>query len=214
MLHPPSLRTSPGQIIQECPTDPESVLEVLQTNLSIAYQSLTHQNQPGPFLHLLRQVNSFLRTFCCKNTLVKGNSYLIALATQLYALVNLYISHAKTEAQLLNTFQKRLLEINALEDSPSSSSSSSSSFGAGMGERGGEKRRLKRSNHSPEARAILFDWLLRHREQPYPTDSEKKMLVEKTGLTETQLNDWMVNARRRVLRRPTGKALALLQQYQ
>ncbi|KAK9763345.1 Homeobox protein Meis3 [Basidiobolus ranarum] len=62
-----------------------------------------------------------------------------------------------------------------------------------------EKKGKRRSNHSPEIREILMQWLLEHADNPYPTQAEKLALCQKTGLAVKKVNDWFVNARRRIL---------------
>ncbi|KAF8261471.1 homeobox KN domain-containing protein [Lactarius quietus] len=46
---------------------------------------------------------------------------------------------------------------------------------------------------------LLKDWLHRHSDHPYPTEDEKKQLCAATGLSMSQLSNWMINARRRIL---------------
>ena len=48
---------------------------------------------------------------------------------------------------------------------------------------------------------ILRQWLFEHAENPYPTVEEKQRLATATGLTRQQINQWFVNARRRILKR-------------
>ncbi|XP_052804616.1 homeobox protein 5-like isoform X2 [Mya arenaria] len=50
-----------------------------------------------------------------------------------------------------------------------------------------------------EAVAIMLDWLRQHKDNPYPNDDEKAMLIKQTGLTINQINYWFTNARRRIL---------------
>ncbi|KAK6603104.1 C2H2 type zinc finger domain-containing protein [Botrytis cinerea] len=50
---------------------------------------------------------------------------------------------------------------------------------------------------------ILKDWLGLHHRHPYPTDSERDILMSKTGLNKTQITNWLANARRRGKTRPT-----------
>merc|ERR1712129_580027 len=47
---------------------------------------------------------------------------------------------------------------------------------------------------------VLREWILspEHIHFPYPTECEKKILVEKTGISSKQLKYWFVNARRRI----------------
>jgi hypothetical protein len=40
---------------------------------------------------------------------------------------------------------------------------------------------------------IMRHWILSHRDHPYPTEEEKKMLCSMTGLTMMQVSNWMIN---------------------
>lgn len=59
----------------------------------------------------------------------------------------------------------------------------------------------KKTKHDPSAVNILKAWLFSHMNNPYPTQEEKELLHLKTNLTQNQLNDWFVNARRRILKK-------------
>ena len=50
---------------------------------------------------------------------------------------------------------------------------------------------------SRESIRVLKQWLSTHTRHPYPSDEEKDMLQRQTGLTKTQITDWLANARRR-----------------
>lgn len=50
---------------------------------------------------------------------------------------------------------------------------------------------------------LLKTWLLEHASHPYPTEDEKRSLCSMTGLTLSQVSNWFINARRRILL-PTG----------
>ncbi|KAF5625701.1 Mating-type ALPHA2 [Fusarium sp. NRRL 52700] len=43
----------------------------------------------------------------------------------------------------------------------------------------------------------LKDWFARNADNPYPNEEEKNMLELQTGLTRTQITNWLANARRR-----------------
>ncbi|KAH7178026.1 hypothetical protein DER46DRAFT_621740 [Fusarium sp. MPI-SDFR-AT-0072] len=43
----------------------------------------------------------------------------------------------------------------------------------------------------------LKDWFARNTDNPYPNEEEKNMLELQTGLTRTQITNWLANARRR-----------------
>ncbi|KAF4964302.1 hypothetical protein FSARC_7747 [Fusarium sarcochroum] len=53
------------------------------------------------------------------------------------------------------------------------------------------------SRFSREAVHILRGWLTSNTERPFPNDEEKEMLCFRTGLTRTQILNWLANARRR-----------------
>eukprot|EP01147_Barroeca_monosierra_P010592 gene10592-2715_t len=46
---------------------------------------------------------------------------------------------------------------------------------------------------------VLKQWLLHNVDNPYPSESDKKELMKRSGLNILQLNNWFINARRRVL---------------
>jgi len=72
------------------------------------------------------------------------------------------------------------------------------------GDMGGGKRKRARGKLPDWATTALTQWLLDHKDRPYPSEEEKAKLVSLTGLTIVQVNNWFSNARRRQLKR--GKA--------
>ena len=42
-------------------------------------------------------------------------------------------------------------------------------------------------------------WLFQNLQHPYPTEEQKKQLASQTGLTILQVNNWFINARRRIV---------------
>ncbi|RUS84679.1 hypothetical protein EGW08_007549 [Elysia chlorotica] len=69
---------------------------------------------------------------------------------------------------------------------------------AGAGQQG--KTESKKHPSLPkEAVAMMMEWLRNHKDNPYPNDDEKAMLIKQTGLSINQINYWFTNARRRIL---------------
>lgn len=52
----------------------------------------------------------------------------------------------------------------------------------------GELNRPIKRLFTPEIKRMLKDWLVRRRENPYPSRDEKKILAQKTGLTYIQVS--------------------------
>ncbi|KAM0234294.1 hypothetical protein ACHAPO_006682 [Fusarium lateritium] len=48
-----------------------------------------------------------------------------------------------------------------------------------------------------EALRSLKEWLSTHADNPYPNEEEKTILEHQTGLSRTQITNWLANARRR-----------------
>ena len=63
----------------------------------------------------------------------------------------------------------------------------------------GGKRQKKRGIFSKTATNILRAWLFQHLQHPYPSEEQKKQLGAETGLTILQVNNWFINARRRIV---------------
>ncbi|KAI1416888.1 hypothetical protein F5Y13DRAFT_153262 [Hypoxylon sp. FL1857] len=56
---------------------------------------------------------------------------------------------------------------------------------------------------SRESVKILKNWVSTHSRHPYPTEEEKEGLQKITGLSKTQITNWLANARRRGKIQPT-----------
>jgi hypothetical protein len=57
----------------------------------------------------------------------------------------------------------------------------------------------KRGKLPKETTDYLKAWLHRHSDHPYPSEEEKKQLCHATSLSMSQVSNWMINARRRIL---------------
>ncbi|KAF7561050.1 hypothetical protein G7046_g3095 [Stylonectria norvegica] len=54
--------------------------------------------------------------------------------------------------------------------------------------------------------SILRKWLSAHAEHPYPDDKEKELLQLQTGLSKSQISNWLSNSRRRSMSRPQTRS--------
>ncbi|XP_044743025.1 homeobox protein Mohawk [Chrysoperla carnea] len=61
-----------------------------------------------------------------------------------------------------------------------------------------DDRRPAKRLFTPEIKKYLKDWLIRRRENPYPSREEKKNLAIETGLTYIQVCNWFANWRRKL----------------
>lgn len=59
--------------------------------------------------------------------------------------------------------------------------------------------RNKRGVLPKQATNVMRSWLFQHIGHPYPTEDEKKQIAAQTNLTLLQVNNWFINARRRIL---------------
>ncbi|XP_068177434.1 homeobox protein Meis1-like isoform X2 [Antennarius striatus] len=57
----------------------------------------------------------------------------------------------------------------------------------------------KRGIFPKVATNILRAWLFQHLTHPYPSEEQKRQLAQDTGLTILQVNNWFINARRRIV---------------
>ena len=57
----------------------------------------------------------------------------------------------------------------------------------------------KRGSFSKSATQIMRNWLYSNLSHPYPSEEQKKALSNQTGLTILQVNNWFINARRRIV---------------
>lgn len=67
----------------------------------------------------------------------------------------------------------------------------------GFGDDSDSRSRKNNARFSRKAISVLKGWLRDHNENPYPSETEKDDLKNNTGLTRTQISNWLANARRR-----------------
>ncbi|XP_058816292.1 homeobox protein homothorax-like isoform X2 [Topomyia yanbarensis] len=98
---------------------------------------------------------------------------------------------------------RRVLYSSVFLGSPGDASNTSIGSGEGTGEEdddsNGKKNQKKRGIFPKVATNILRAWLFQHLTHPYPSEDQKKQLAQDTGLTILQVNNWFINARRRIV---------------
>lgn len=62
-----------------------------------------------------------------------------------------------------------------------------------------KKQHRKRGIFPKVATNMMRAWLFQHFSHPYPSEEQKKQLASDTGLTILQVNNWFINARRRIV---------------
>ena len=61
------------------------------------------------------------------------------------------------------------------------------------------RKKRKRPNFNSEQTMYLKEWMINNRYNPYPDEDVKDRICFQTNLTLTQLNYWLINARKRYL---------------
>lgn len=86
---------------------------------------------------------------------------------------------------------------NTMDDMDSRETSVDSGFESPGLTPGGSNK--KRTNLPRETIEILNEWILNNMDNPYPNHTQKRILLEQTGLSNVQLSNWFINKRRRRL---------------
>lgn len=99
---------------------------------------------------------------------------------------------------------KRLREVSAVnEEEDESDFEAGWQISESMTRSDKRKRSLKtqvgkaRPNHSPEVKSVLIAWFNANITCPYPSEKDKSQLVMLAGINRSQLNNWLINQRRR-----------------
>ncbi|XP_025830187.1 homeobox protein homothorax isoform X3 [Agrilus planipennis] len=107
------------------------------------------------------------------------------------------------DARAANDAARRgVLYSSVFLGSPGDASNTSVGSGEGTEEdddTNGKKNQKKRGIFPKVATNILRAWLFQHLTHPYPSEDQKKQLAQDTGLTILQVNNWFINARRRIV---------------
>ncbi|UJR25146.1 hypothetical protein I4U23_006505 [Adineta vaga] len=124
-------------------------------------------------------------------------------------------THSSSDTNTPNTTQPSMTNMtnptnsyHLLHDNNSETGDNfDNSVGSGGDNTGGEddlddnakKRQKKRGIFPKVATNIMRAWLFQHLTHPYPSEEQKKQLAQDTGLTILQVNNWFINARRRIV---------------
>ncbi|XP_045115701.1 homeobox protein homothorax-like isoform X4 [Portunus trituberculatus] len=94
-------------------------------------------------------------------------------------------------------------KMKGVLSAPPHGDASNASIGSGEGteedDDASKKNQKKRGIFPKVATNILRAWLFQHLTHPYPSEDQKKQLAQDTGLTILQVNNWFINARRRIV---------------
>lgn len=71
-------------------------------------------------------------------------------------------------------------------------------------------KKKKKGKLPNEARQTLLEWWDSHYKWPYPTEADKILLAESTGLDQKQINNWFINQRKRHWKPSENMQLAIM----
>lgn len=112
------------------------------------------------------------------------------------------VNEKLNQQQLFHTYQYQ----NGVGDYSPTTPPSDSELSTSM-------KKKKRCNLPKKTTKILMDWLNSNINNPYPNTKEKFDLIMKTGLTNQQLSNWFINARRRKIHNLKENQLKMRQGY-
>ncbi|OWK16250.1 hypothetical protein Celaphus_00004656 [Cervus elaphus hippelaphus] len=137
------------------------------------------------------------------------NEDIAAFAKQVRSERPLFSSNPELDNLMIQAIQVLRFHLLELEKSGDNSSDqgdgldtsvASPSSGGEDEELDQERRRNKKRGIFPKvATNIMRAWLFQHLSHPYPSEEQKKQLAQDTGLTILQVNNWFINARRRIV---------------
>ncbi|CAO3678862.1 unnamed protein product [Umbelopsis ramanniana] len=96
-------------------------------------------------------------------------------------------------------YWRHIKQTNQAESSSSSSSSDTSSPSPSTSD-DLQAHKRRRGNLPKPVITLLRTWLINNKRHPYPSEEVKRHLARQTGLTKSQISNWFINARRRILK--------------
>lgn len=98
----------------------------------------------------------------------------------------------------LDQFSGQLSPCGSSDEADSELDSNNDDLSSNLSTNSGSKRQ-KRGILPKQATSVMRAWLFQHLVHPYPTEDEKRAIAAQTNLTLLQVNNWFINARRRIL---------------
>ncbi|VEU22561.1 DEKNAAC103523 [Brettanomyces naardenensis] len=177
----------PNPIALPLPQRSQSTPSVI--DYSVVHPAHLHQQQPYAYTPLYRHAD---------NSVSSTNS---SSASSPFSMSPAYASSdvsatttANTTTTEFPTYARAESYDGVSKPSPSSSRSSSPNLSR---RRSNSVPRKRRASLPKRTTAILLNWLNDNLDHPYPNSSEKADMLRMTGLTNQQLSNWFINARRR-----------------
>jgi hypothetical protein len=125
---------------------------------------------------------------------ITASGKLVARPQRSYSYSNVAMPEFKQEEN--NNIPSRASSIGSTDSAPSTGANTPNSTQSGSSASANSK---KRTNLPRETIDILNEWIVNNLDNPYPNHTQKRMLLEKTGLSNVQLSNWFINKRRRRL---------------
>lgn len=98
----------------------------------------------------------------------------------------------------LDQYSSQLSACGSSDEMDSELDSNNDDLSSNFSNTSGSKRQ-KRGILPKQATSVMRAWLFQHLVHPYPTEDEKRAIAAQTNLTLLQVNNWFINARRRIL---------------
>lgn len=122
---------------------------------------------------------------------------LVAQPVQIQSSIGTPLIHGSTPLSQIGVTAQTAVSTAPTSTAVNTLSSVSSGFDSDDDDTG--KKKSKRGVLPKSATQIMKSWLFQHIVHPYPTEDEKRQIAAQTNLTLLQVNNWFINARRRIL---------------
>lgn len=125
---------------------------------------------------------------------------LVAQPVQIQTSIGTPIIHGSTPLSQIGVSPQTVVSTPSVSSASvvNTLNSAGSGFDSDDDDPGGKKKN-KRGVLPKSATQIMKSWLFQHIVHPYPTEDEKRQIAAQTNLTLLQVNNWFINARRRIL---------------